>query len=57
MIRGGRNRTMRFFVRILGFPELRDWMLAAGFTHVDGYGPDGEPLTADSPRMIAVATR
>ena len=48
---------MRFFVRVLGFPELRDWLLAAGFSRVDGYGPDGEPLTADSRRMLAVATR
>ncbi|MGH8899508.1 MAG: SAM-dependent methyltransferase [Egibacteraceae bacterium] len=57
VIRGDRSRTMRFFVRILGFPELRDWLLAAGFSRVDGYGPDGEPLTADSRRMLAVATR
>lgn len=57
VIRGGRSRTMRFFVRIPSFPELRDWLLDTGFTRIDGYGPEGEPLTADSRRMIAVAWR
>lgn len=57
VVRGGKSRTMRYFVRIIGFPELRDWLLAAGFARVDGYGPDGEPLAAGSRRMLAVATR
>jgi len=35
-------------------PELRDWLRAAGFTAVAGYGQDGQPLTAESRRMIAV---
>jgi hypothetical protein len=37
------------------FPELRDWLLAAGFTTVTGYGEDGQPLTADHKRMVIVA--
>jgi ubiquinone/menaquinone biosynthesis C-methylase UbiE len=57
VIRGGKSRTMRFFVRVLGFTELRDWLLATGFSSVDGYGPEGRPLLADSRRMIAVAYR
>jgi SAM-dependent methyltransferase len=57
IIRAGKARTARFFVRLLGFPELRDWMLAAGFAHVDGYGENGQPLTAESRRMLVLAIR
>jgi hypothetical protein len=38
---------------MFGFPELRDWLRAAGFTEVAGYGEDGQPLAAESRRMIA----
>jgi hypothetical protein len=34
---------------------LRDWLLAAGFTAVTGYGEDGRALTAGHKRMIIVA--
>jgi hypothetical protein len=37
------------------FPELRDWLLAAGFSGVDAYGRDGEPLTMEHRRLVAVA--
>ncbi len=57
IIRNGRSRTARFFVRLLGFPELRDWLRTAGFSQVAGYGEDGGPLTAGSRRMIVVAGR
>jgi hypothetical protein len=30
IVRGGRVRRVRFFVRLFGFTELRDWLLAAG---------------------------
>jgi hypothetical protein len=50
------DRFDRVFVkRLFGFPELRDWLLAAGFAAVTGYGEDGRPLTADHKRMIIVA--
>jgi hypothetical protein len=39
-------------VRMFGFPEPRDWLRAAGFSEVAGYGEDGQPLTAESRRMI-----
>ena len=39
---------------MFGFPELRDWLRAAGFTAVAGYGEDGQPLTGESRRMIVV---
>jgi hypothetical protein len=41
--------------RLFGFPELRDWLLAAGFTAVTGYGEDGRPLTSDHKRMVIIA--
>jgi SAM-dependent methyltransferase len=55
VIRGGRVRRVNFVKRLFGFPELRDWLLAAGFAAVTGYGEDGQPLTADHKRMIIVA--
>ena len=55
VIRSGRVRRVNFVKRLFGFPELRDWLLAAGFAAVTGYGEDGRPLTADHKRMIIVA--
>src|ERR1017187_8998265 len=55
VIRGGRTRRVNFVKRMFGFPELRDWLLAAGFTTVAGYGEDARPLTADHKRMVIVA--
>jgi hypothetical protein len=46
---------VNFVKRLFGFPELREWLLAAGFTVVAGYGEDGQPLTADHRRMVIVA--
>src|SRR2546430_2061233 len=53
--RGGGPRRVNFVKRLFGFPELRDWLLAAGFTAVTGYGEGGRPLTADHKRMVIVA--
>jgi hypothetical protein len=55
LVRDGRVRRVPFFARLFSFTELRDWLLAAGFLQVDGYGEDGEPLSAASRRMVAVA--
>lgn len=55
IIRSGRVRRVTFVKRLFGFPELRDWLLAAGFARVSGHGEDGRPLTADHRRMIVVA--
>jgi SAM-dependent methyltransferase len=57
VIRGGRVRRMPFSVRLFTFIELRDWLLQAGFSSVNGYGEDGEPLAAEHRRMIVVAHR
>ena len=55
VIRDGRTRRVNFVKRLFGFPELRDWLLTAGFTAVSGCGEDGLPLTADHKRMVIVA--
>ena len=55
VVRSGRARRLTFVKRLFGFPELRDWLLAAGFGTVAGYGEDGLPLTASHRRMVAVA--
>jgi SAM-dependent methyltransferase len=54
VVRGGRARRLTFVKRLFGYPELRDWLLAAGFATVAGYGEDGLPLTAGHRRMVVV---
>lgn len=56
VVRDGRARRVTFVKRLFGFPELRDWLLAAGFAPVAGFGEDGQPLTADHRRMVIVAS-
>jgi SAM-dependent methyltransferase len=53
----GRTRDVPYFIRQFTFTELRDWLLEAGFTRVDGYGEDGSPLSVHHRHMIAIATR
>lgn len=55
VVRDGRVRRLTFLKRLFGFPELRDWCTAAGFTTVAGYGEDAEPLTIRHNRMIVIA--
>jgi SAM-dependent methyltransferase len=55
VIRSGRARQVNFVKRLFGFPELRDWLLTAGFAAVTGYGDDRRPLTANHKRMIIIA--
>jgi SAM-dependent methyltransferase len=55
VIRDGRQRSFQFSVRMFTFPEVRDWLLAAGFREVDGLSGHGEELTIDAPRMAIVA--
>jgi SAM-dependent methyltransferase len=56
IIRDGRVRQVPFFTRLFTFPEFRDWLHAAGFSAVGGYGEDGTPLTAEHRRLITVAS-
>jgi SAM-dependent methyltransferase len=57
IIRNGRVREASFFTRMFSFTELRDWLLQAGFRHVDGFAGDGSQLTHASRRMILVADK
>jgi SAM-dependent methyltransferase len=56
IIRDGRIRQVPFFTRLLTFPELRDWLHAAGFSAVSAYGEDGSPLTIEHRRLITIAS-
>ncbi|MGW0522034.1 class I SAM-dependent methyltransferase [Crossiella sp. NPDC003009] len=53
--RNGQDRVVSYFIRLFAYPELADWLRAAGFAEVAGFGPEGEPLTAESRRLIVVA--
>jgi SAM-dependent methyltransferase len=57
IIRGGKERTFQFSVRMLTAAELSDWMLAAGFREAHAFGEDGEPLTLEHRRMTVVARK
>src|SRR5580698_558959 len=55
--RDGQKRERHMSLRVFTFAELRDWMLAEGFREVQGYGPGGSTLEADSPRLVIVARK
>jgi SAM-dependent methyltransferase len=57
VIRDGRARTFEFSTRLFAFPELRDWLDAAGFARVEGYDSAGGRLSAGAQRMVVKATR
>ena len=57
VVRDGRVRRARFFVRAFTFPELREWLLAAGFSDVDVYGTGGAEFSLETNRMLTVARR
>ena len=57
IVRGGRERSFAFEVRMFTAAELRDWLLAAGFIEAEPYGEDGKPLTLDHRRMTLVARK
>jgi SAM-dependent methyltransferase len=57
IIRDGKERAFEFSVRMLTAPELRGWMLAAGFSEAHAFGEDGEPLTLEHRRMTVVGRK
>lgn len=57
IMRDGQVRRMRFFVRLLSYPELSAWLHQAGFRGVAGYDQDGLELATGSRRMIVVAEK
>jgi hypothetical protein len=54
-VRGGEIRRYAVFIRNPTYTELRDRLLDAGFSQVDGSGEDGEPLRQGHRRMVVVA--
>jgi len=57
VVRDGQTRSFQFVTRLFAYPELRDWLLEAGFAAVEGFGPDGAALGQHSRRMIVRALR
>lgn len=57
VVRGGARRRFVFSVRMFVPAELKDWLIQAGFQTVAFYDNQGNPLTLESRRTIAVATR
>jgi SAM-dependent methyltransferase len=56
IVRDGRVRKLHFSLRVPTFSEMREMLLAAGFSSVTGYGDDGGPLTGLSNRLIVLAS-
>jgi SAM-dependent methyltransferase len=56
VVRDGRVRRMRYGTRLFTFPELRDWLHAAGFTRVEAFDEQGEPFSLAARRMVVRAT-
>jgi SAM-dependent methyltransferase len=54
-LRGGTVREIEYAVRMYMPAELRDLLLTAGFSQVGLLNHEGEPLTADDRRLVAVA--
>jgi SAM-dependent methyltransferase len=57
IVRGGKERTFDFTVRMFTAAELQDWLRAAGFRDTVAYGDDGEPLTLEHRRMTIVGRK
>jgi SAM-dependent methyltransferase len=54
-VRDGKICRHSYATRVFTFCELRDWLMQAGFSRVDGYAKDGSELTIDSGGMVVVA--
>lgn len=57
VVRNSRTRRFNFSVRMFVAAELRDWLLGAGFSAVEFYDDQGDPLTVTGRRAIAVARK
>jgi SAM-dependent methyltransferase len=57
IVRDGAVRKTEYSVRFYSFTELRSLLQDAGFAAVEAVGHDGKPLTAETRRMVVVATR
>ncbi len=57
VVRDGQVRKTVYSVRFYTFTELRDLLLDVGFSTVEAFGHDGQPLTLETRRMVVIATR
>lgn len=56
-IREGVVNREYYTIRLFTFPELRDWLKAAGFAQVEGLGLEGEPFALHSAQMEVIAQK
>jgi SAM-dependent methyltransferase len=56
ILRAGRVRRTEYSVRVFAFTEIRDWLLDAGFGHVEAFDRDGTAFTIESRRMAVIAS-
>ncbi len=57
MIKDGAQRRFHFSVRTFTPPELRDWLLQAGFSNAEPFDENAQPNTLDSMRLVMRATK
>ncbi len=57
IVREATTRRVSFSVRAFVAVELRAWLLDAGFSSVDVYDRQGDPLTVQSRRMVTIGRR
>jgi SAM-dependent methyltransferase len=57
IVRDGTMRSTTFSVRMFVAVELGAWLRDAGFSAVEFFDREGEPLTVESRRMLTVARR
>lgn len=57
IVRDGRVRRQHFELRVFTAPELRDWLLDAGFQAVDALDERGEPYGPGARRLVMLARR
>lgn len=51
----GESRKVFYSFRLFTFPEIKSWLLNAGFSHVEVFSEKGGAFTLDSKRMLIVA--
>jgi len=58
LLRNGQSHTFRFEHSVFSGRELKDRLLASGFSHVQLFGDlHGSPYGLDAPRLVAVARK
>jgi SAM-dependent methyltransferase len=57
IVRDGEVRRTAFSVRFYTYTEIRDLLLGAAFTSVEGFDHEGKELSYESRRMIVLAIR